>query len=652
MIRLFDVGEVRSAVGRAIVEERYASLRRQIPVIYAMALVNLFGLQVATSGTFVLGFNPPTILVACALFRTIQWLWTGKSAVAHELMLKRMRQTVAIATAACMLVAVWCITLVLADASARLPVLLFGSLTAFGTAYGLSTLPAAARMPLLVLVFPLAVEAMLADGLGFVGAAISVVVVGFLLLRLIDTHNGHFVGLIQSRAVIAHERERVDSARREAADAARTDFLTGLPNRRAFIEAMDAALGECDGGFALALFDLDRFKPVNDTFGHAAGDELLRQVAARLRAASPAGTIVARLGGDEFALLLSDRADPSAASHRGERILASVNRIAEVHGRRFNVSACCGIAVAGAGESSLTVLARADIALYHAKAEGPGTLAQFTPAMELPRRRRGQIESALQLPDVSDDIELVFQPIVELDTGRIVAQEALARWTDAELGPVPPAEFVPLAEQLNVIGGLSDTLLRKALGEVARLPSSLRLSFNLSAVQLSSKGSADGMLAALAAARVAPSRLQVEVTETALLADFAQARDNLQRLRDEGVTIVLDDFGAGYASISYLREIEFDQIKLDGSLVTGSEQDPDRLRLLGAVIGLCRALGVEPVAEHVETEKQYRLLLRLGCRMGQGYWLQRPMKAEQACKLTAVPAIVAPTGSKPAKYAA
>jgi EAL domain-containing protein (putative c-di-GMP-specific phosphodiesterase class I) len=250
--------------------------------------------------------------------------------------------------------------------------------------------------------------------------------------------------------------------------------------------------------------------------------------------------------------------------------------------------------------------------------------------MEAPRQRRAKIERALQLHGIYDDIHVVFQPIFDLRTGQIIAQEALARWTDEELGDVSPAEFVPIAEQLDVIGRLSDSLFDKAVKEAAQWPAAVRLSFNLSAIQICSAGSADGIIRTLTERGVSPERLQVEVTEITLLADFQQARANLLKLRSAGVSLVLDDFGAGHASISNLREIRFDQVKLDGSLVKAAEECPERQRLLGAVIGLCQALDVPAVAEHVETEEQLKLLLELGCGAGQGYWLHRPISSDAA----------------------
>lgn len=640
----FDPGEIDTATGRAIVAERFSALRRQIPIIYLLALINLFGLQIAVDGAFAIGFNPPTCLAACALVRIGQW-FQAPANVSDEAMLRRLRQTFWVAAEVCSAISIWCLHLLQDGAASRLPVLLFGSMTAIGVSYGLSSFPPAARLPLLVLAFPLAGEAFLSDDTQFLGAGLGLSIVTLLILRLLNVHDRHFTALVRSRATIARSQERAEQARSEANQAATTDFLTGLPNRRAFVAAIEGEVARRDrpGRFTVAVIDLDRFKPINDTYGHATGDELLRIVAARLVEAAGEQAVVARLGGDEFAAMFTDVESAAAAGSAGERILAILNRPAKIHGRQFAVSASCGVALSRRGRRRLgpRILADADIALYRAKTEAPGTVALFERGMEAPRRRRARLERSLQLPDTPDNIELVFQPIVDLHSGRVIAQEALARWTDSELGQVSPAEFVPIAEQLNVIGGLSDRLLEKALAEAVHWPAPIGLSFNLSAVQLCSEGSVESMLGALERAGFPAQRLQVEVTETALLADLAKASDNLHRLRSNGVTVVLDDFGAGFASISYLREMQFDQIKLDGSLVKGAQDCPDRERLLGAVIGLCQALGVECVAEHIETEAQLKLLVRLGCGAGQGYWLHRPMSGEAARRLGEVGGVLA-----------
>jgi diguanylate cyclase (GGDEF)-like protein len=629
---LAGTNEVETASGRAIVEERYYSLRRQVPIIYLLAAVNMIGMELATGGQVRPGFNLPTLVVGCGLFRIAQWFSPAGSAT-HQAMLARIRQTGWFAAAICLLVCVRCMQLLQSgDPASHMAVLLFGGLTAIGVAYGLTALPVAGRIPLLLIALPLAGTALVSHDRQFVWAAFSLVVVAVLTLRLLVVHNRHFVDVVRSRSSIALERELAREAHHEAMVAATTDFLTGLPNRRAFVAALEGMIEKDGGGhsFGVAILDLDRFKNINDTFGHAAGDQVLQEFAARLMKATPGHALVARLGGDEFGILLSEVQHEMDAQLVGAQILHELNGPATIDKRRIELSACCGFGISRQGEdrSPSRVLADADLALYQAK-DHSSRVSVFEKGMEAPRRRRAELERVLQSPGIEDKLALVFQPIVDLASGRIIAHEALARLTDPELGEVSPAEFVPIAERLHVIGGISDHLMAKAFAEARGWAPGIRLSFNLSALQLCSGGSAQVILGALDEAGLEAGRLQVEVTETALLADLGRAKANLAELRAAGVTIVLDDFGAGFASIGYLRELRFDQIKLDGSLVTAAQFSSDGERLLRAVIGLCLVLGVETVAEHIESEELVGLVKRLGCTAGQGFWLQRPVPAER-----------------------
>jgi EAL domain-containing protein (putative c-di-GMP-specific phosphodiesterase class I) len=254
----------------------------------------------------------------------------------------------------------------------------------------------------------------------------------------------------------------------------------------------------------------------------------------------------------------------------------------------------------------------------------------FTTELQQANDRRAAIERALRQRGVARQFGLVFQPIFDLKSGAVRTFEALARWEHPELGTIAPSEFIPITEQINVIEEISDVLLARAAGEAARWPDTVHLSFNLSAVQLCSGTSARRVLQILHEAGLDPERLHVEVTETALLADFETARTNLETLRKSGARVVLDDFGAGYASISYLREMAFDAIKLDGALVTGAAESTAALRLLTGVLELCASLNVPCIAEHIESTAQMELLRRLGCRDGQGYALSKPLDAEAA----------------------
>lgn len=631
LIRRFLEVDLATASGRAIAEERYTSLRRQVPIVYLLGFVNLAGMEMAAVGSLTPGFNLPTFIVFCGLVRMLQWYGASRKPT-HDEMVRRMAQTVLFAAIVCIAVCARCVHLLMTgDTASHMAVMLFGGLTAIGVSYGLTALPAAGRIPLLLIILPVSTIAALSGDAQFAWAGFGLVVVSALTMRLLSMHNMHLTDLIRSRSTIEHQQILAECAHQEAVVAATTDFLTGLPNRRAFVAAIESAIANKEGNaFALGLLDLNRFKAINDTFGHEAGDQLLQRVAERLLAEAGGSGIVARLGGDEFGILLPGVHSARDAWAAGAQILNVVNRPVTINNREFEVSACCGLALSQDTDqaSPSRIMADADLALYQAKDSASDHLAIFERRMEAPRRRRLQIERALRVPGIENALHLVFQPIVDLSSGRIIAHEALARWTDPELGPVAPSEFMPIAEQLNLIDGINSHLMALAFEQARAWPTDIKLSFNLSALQLCSSEFAAKVLEELGKAGIETARLQVEVTETALLADFERARHNLTNLSKAGVTIVLDDFGAGYASIGYLRELRFDQIKLDGALVTAAQDSTDGRRLLGAVIGLCEMLGVSSVAEHIESEELLNLVMRLGCRAGQGFWLHRPVAAQ------------------------
>lgn len=315
----------------------------------------------------------------------------------------------------------------------------------------------------------------------------------------------------------------------------------------------------------------------------------------------------------------------------GAAVCAALQRPYRVGRRDFQISGCCGMTLLVPGDHNVSeALVRADTALYAAKENGRGGAAIYSQEMEALQLRRSRIETALRTPESRQKIDLRYQPICDLATGQLRAFEALARWEDDDLGNVSPAEFIPIAEQIGVISELSDLLLASAAIQANRWSDAVRLSFNVSAVQLCTLGSAESILSIVEKAGMPANRLQVEVTGTALLADFSVARENLRRLRARGVRIVLDDFGAGHASISYLREMQFDGIKIDGSLISCASGIGRNMPLLRGVLDLCASLNLPCVAEHIETGTQLQMLRSLRCRDGQGFVLGRPMGADEA----------------------
>ena len=644
---LIDAGEAETPAGRALLEERYKALLRQIPLLYIVALANFLGLHLATGGEVDSLASPALLLVGLVIVRLVHWLRARHRPLEPEQILRELRKTWVYALIVSVGFSAWAVTLIEGggpDYDGH--VILFGTLAAVGCAYGLSSFPSAARLPLLLLGLPIAGRTILTGETSHVGMGISVAIVILIILHLLGLHNDRFAQLVQSRSEIAAERERARRAEKlakaEKAKArlvADTDPLTGLANRRAFLRALTRRAGTLQRGgavFTLAMVDLDGFKPINDTFGHATGDAVLEEVGGRLAAAAGEAALIARTGGDEFALILPDTRCPAAARSMGAAICSALREPFLVDGREFRLSGCCGLSLLTAADCNVTeALIRADTALYRAKQNGRSGAAVYTPEMDQLHRRRTQIEQALRQPETQENIGLVYQPIRDLSTGELRAFEALARWEDPALGAVSPGEFIPIAEQINVIRELSDNLLGKAAAQATRWADTIRLSFNLSAVQLCTMGSARKILSILARAGMDPARLQVEVTETALLVDFSVARQNLQELRAAGARIVLDEFGAGHASISYLSEMQFDGIKLDGSLIATVLDSLRSRRLLKGVLDLCASLGLPCVAEHIESEEQLALLRELGCRDGQGYLLAQPMDAEAAAGMAA-----------------
>jgi len=621
----------------ALAEERFRALGRQVPWLYAILLVNLIGVNVSYVGQGQGLLNTGNVLAVLLIARVVYWLQIRRRIPPAGAIKGELRKTFLICVLFCVCYSWWSLSWYQHSiGDGRVPIVLFTSLAAIGCSFGLSAFPAAARLPLLILAVPLAVQLISEREVVPVGMGASIIMLTVVTFRLIAAHDEGFVKLVYSRFDIERERERAASAERIANDEkararqiADTDALTGIANRRAFLAEVESVASRGEGNVAVALIDLDGFKPINDTFGHETGDRLLVEVSQRLKAVVPEAGTVARLGGDEFALLFPchDRAEAQAV---GECAVQCAGEAFVSANRALCISACVGVSFHGAERADFRqALRQADIALYSAKRAGKGKVAFFTSALEAEIRRRTAIEQALRDPAIEDSIDLAFQPIIDLQTMRLASFEALARWRHSELGWIAPSEFIPITERISVVEQISDGLLARAAEQALRWPESVSLSFNLSAVQLCTLSAAEKIIEIIVKAGLQPSRLQIEVTETALLADLLVARRNLAHLRKHGVRILLDDFGAGYASISYLREIEFDAVKLDGTII-GRASDGAGLQLLLGVVRLCDAMGLPCVAERIETDTELAMLRGLGCRYGQGYGLARPMGADAA----------------------
>lgn len=419
----------------------------------------------------------------------------------------------------------------------------------------------------------------------------------------------------------------VTAARRSHRDASRLaqyDSLTGLANRHRMDKRLHAALAACQAtgrSCALLMVDLDRFKAVNDTLGHPAGDELLKQVAGRLqRVVTEPGCEIGRLGGDEFQVMIPDLDDRGRLGEVARTIITKISQPYQIESSRCVIGASVGVAVFPFDGLGCEDLVRsADLALYAAKGGGRGQFRFYSRELHSEAERRRQIEEDLREALRNDQLHLVYQPIVDTQTNQVVSLEALARWTHPDLGEIPPAVFVPIAEEANLIGALGDWVLRHACAQAGEWPKTIRIAVNVSAAQLGNAGFASVVAQALAHAELAPDRLELEMTEAVFLADERLTTDMFAQLKMLGVRLALDDFGTGYSSLSCLQRAPFDKIKIDRTFIDGTEESGSRgAAIIAAVVSLAEALDIETTAEGIEMPDELAAMQRLGVRQVQG----------------------------------
>ncbi len=430
------------------------------------------------------------------------------------------------------------------------------------------------------------------------------------------------------------------TARRKAemqlAHMARHDVLTDLPNRMLLRERLDLALARVHRGEQVAVLylDLDDFKGINDALGHDVGDKILQAVADRLRGCVRETDTIARLGGDEFAIIQVGVEQLSDAARLAIRIREAITSSCEVNGHPILTDISIGISIAPNDTNEPDQLLRnADMALYRAKAEGRGTFRFFEPQMDERVKARRTLEIDLRRAIVNGEFELHYQPQVELARGQISGCEALLRWQHPERGLVPPAEFIPLAEETGLINQIGEWVLRQSCIEAVAWPDDIGLAVNLSPVQFRDEGLAQLVVGALAVSGLPARRLEVEITEAALLHNNEATLATLHQLHELGVEIAMDDFGTGYSSLSYLRSFPFDKIKIDRSFITDIAESDDSRAIVRAVIGLASHLRMTTIAEGVETQRQLDMIAALGCTEMQGYLYSGPVPAKDLVRL-------------------
>ncbi len=611
-----------------LAREQFHSLAKQIPILYVVVLLNSFFISFAVWGGVdaYTAFTFPIIMTPVMASRF--WIWKNRAKQIEGYSIDAIRQglrsNIIIAFVMAFLIATWAVYIMWSvPKQYYVYIPLFTILSLITCSYCLSNLPPAAYAVMITGSTYIAIAMYCTGEIIMMQMSSNIMLITGLVIYIVANQFGQLRKIVDSRSQIVEQRAYANRL-------AHNDQLTNMPNRRAFIEALQGHKQNFgDGPVAVVMIDLNGFKPINDTYGHAAGDQLLINAGRCLTDVVGRTGVVARLGGDEFAVLFTKPVGQDWIRDRVRQMLYEMNKPIEIDGHEIRLGAAFGVRyVEQIPADPMELIQRADIALYDAKNSKVSAISFFEGSMEDRVKRRTLIEQALSDSMQMADIDLHFQPIFNLKDGLSAGFEALARWDHPELGTISPMEFVVAAERCGLATKLTIHLFNQALKTASKWPEHVRLSFNLSGSGLGTSNLDTILPEILRQMNFCPSRLSVEVTETALLSNTEVAQAMLGRLRDIGVRIVLDDFGAGYASIGYLQTMQFDGIKLDGSLIRNITTDEKSRNLLIGVLHLCQSIKASVTAEMVESPEQLALLKALPIDFVQGYLLGGPVPAE------------------------
>jgi diguanylate cyclase (GGDEF)-like protein len=613
-----------------LAREQYRVIAQQMPLLYSLVFINSLFLS-TTASKYVGLVHAMAFPAGAALVMIVRGYMWYLRAMRHNgaepiaVVRRALRGNIIAANIMAVVIGVWAVSLLysLPDSMAAY-VPLFAILSMIACTYCLLSLPLAAYSIILSGSGMITV-AMIATGkLMLIVMAANIAIVCLLVVYMVSHQYAQLRRIVRSRSALNEQQEITHKL-------AHQDQLTGLPNRRALLDALNSRKSDHpDAAIALALLDLNGFKPVNDTYGHAVGDQLLAVVGGRLREVVGDAAMAARLGGDEFAILFHSDASIGRVYDFIEKARDAIMAPIQINDSGLSVGAAFGLVSSEyMPDDPMELIRNADIALYEAKRKKQNAISLFEHHMDEKVKRSTIIEQALSDKAMLDQITLNYQPIFQARDGKLVGFEALARWNHPTLGNINPKEFIEAAERCGRVISLTLHLFECALVTAKHWERDLFLSFNLSASGLTTSGLNRIIPELLDEHGFDPARLSLEVTETALLQDKVGARNILNSLQQSGIRIVLDDFGAGHASISYLRNIHFDGIKLDGTLISDIQHNAKARELLVGVLHLCKAVGATITAEMIENEAQLALLKPMAITYVQGFLLGEPVPAQQ-----------------------
>jgi len=620
-----------SEQNRTILVEQFVALRQQVPLMYAMMFVDAAFLAFAAHGTVSLWWSlgMPAGLAILSAVRAAFWVRRRAFTPRPEMIPYYLRGTIIVAAVLSFGFGGWGLLLYAeGDLVRRACIALYIFIGAISCCYCLQAVPRAGQAVLVCGAMPVTL-CMLFSGDWFLrGLGFNILIVAIVVLRMMRNSHAGFVEMLNSRSHMVAEQLRAQGAEQRAHQLAYHDPLTGLPNRRALAEVLEerTAMGSDGAPLGLLIIDLDRFKSINDVHGHPAGDQLLRDVAARLSGVVGEQGTSYRLGGDEFAVIVD--ADGEGACRTAHAIVNAMLRPFSGSDLVHHIGASVGISLYPHDALDLdTLMRRADIALYKAKHSGRSQHCAFEPLLDAEIRRRAEIEREMREAMDRDAFVPHYQSIVCLKSGDVVGYELLARWPRPAGEEIGPEQFIPIAEECGMIDTLMLRLLRRACRETRdwQVP----IAINVSPTQLKDPWFSQKLLAVLVRERFPARRLTIEITENALIVDAESAQEAIASLRNQGVQLALDDFGTGYSSLQHLQMLPFDRLKIDRSFVAAMGRDPQAMRLVLAIVTLASTLGLPVVAEGIETEAAARTLAQLGCAMGQGYLYGYPASAAE-----------------------
>jgi diguanylate cyclase (GGDEF)-like protein len=633
----------------ALTAAQFEAFSKQVPLLYFILATNMISLSWTHHGSApdYLVVYLPAVLTTLFTLRSLIWLRGRNLQRTPQQAYRQLRATNILSFPIAVFCTGWSISLLpYGDAYQQAHVAFFMAITVIGCIFCLMHLRSAALIVTVTVNLPFFVVMCLSGEPTFIATGVNVILVTMAMIMILVSHYRDFRQLHESRNVLMLQQQALQEQNKamqalsdENLRLANLDSLTLLANRRSFFQMLDTAFGRASAAgdkLAVGGIDLDGFKPVNDLYGHSAGDKVLVEIGNRLSTIEDQRLSVYRLGGDEFGLLLQGEVSEADATALGEKVCELIAERINIGSGMVQVTGSVGFALyPDVGETGQEIYELADYALYTAKRHHRAGTVIFNAVQANELNRQKVVEEALVAADLEKELSLVFQPITCVNRRICIGFEALARWQSPRIGQVSPAEFIPVAEHNGRITLITRLLLERALSVAQLWPEDVYLSFNLSPHDLSSPENTLKIVSIVLKSGFDPRRINFEITETAVMHDFEQASASIQMLRELGAGISLDDFGTGYSSLNHVHKLPLTKIKIDGSFVRNIHTRRTSFNIVKSVLALCAEMELEAIVEGVETEEELRILENLGVRAVQGYYFGKPMVAAETVKLLA-----------------